>query len=387
MLSNYFNYNKIRILLIVTFISSGSVKAGNLISIPSLDAFDSVSWVLPIRKVDDDGSMIVLLSQKNIATPLFYPRLVPIFDFMDKSNSQFYTLEQLALNPGLVPRPAFRGPTQKYYLDKPGTPDQKKVLSLENRLRELEAKLFEIEARPDERPDDDELQAFILEGNDRLSAEKRIEYLSSVISEAKKKTDRRHTPKDESSTSLRPTFLEVKLPSPDFLTLPAPPTLEESERRNPIQSYRKKFARSVLKFKASVPTAQGKERPAQASDFYLTTRNLQDLLSDLNLDSALAGEVKSVAELWAQAEKDSTANPEIALGVKSILLQAKVGKARTDPFGNGELGDVSPDDKYFLIGIDKDDQTGVVTIWSKHVEVGLGENMVELTTKDVIYQE
>ena len=87
MLSNYFNYNKIRILLIVTFISSGSVKAGNLISIPSLDAFDSVSWVLPIRKVDEDGSMIVLLSQKNIATPLFYPRLVPIFDFMDMAYS------------------------------------------------------------------------------------------------------------------------------------------------------------------------------------------------------------------------------------------------------------------------------------------------------------
>ena len=96
--------------------------------------------------------------------------------------------------------------------------------------------------------------------------------------------------------------------------------------------------RSVLKFKASVPTAQGTERPAQASDFYLTTRNLHDLLSDLNLDSALAGEVKSVAELWASAEKDSTANPEIALGVKSILLQAKVGKARTDPFGNARIG-------------------------------------------------
>ena len=42
--------------------------------------------------------------------------------------------------------------------------------------------------------------------------------------------------------------------------------------------------------------------------------------------------------------KDSSSNPDIALGVKSILLQAKVGKARTDPFGQAELNDVSPDD-------------------------------------------
>ena len=132
MLSNYSNYNKISTLLFATFISFGSSKAGDFITIASLDSIDSVSWVLPIRKVDEDGSMIAFLSRKSSATPLFYPGLVPIFDFMDKSNSQFYTLEQLALNPGLVPKPAFRQPTQKYYLDKPSTTDQKKVLSLEN---------------------------------------------------------------------------------------------------------------------------------------------------------------------------------------------------------------------------------------------------------------
>ena len=147
------------------------------------------------------------------------------------------------------------------------------------------------------------------------------------------------------------------------------------------------MAKSSLRFKASVPTPQGTERPAQASEFYLTTQTLQVLLSDLNLDSALAGEVRSVAELWADAEKGSSTNPEIALGVKSILLQAKVGKARTDSLGKAQLDDVSPDDQYFLIGIDKDDQTGVITIWSKHVEVGPGENMVELTANDVIYHK
>ena len=381
-------YNKMLLLCFASLFAQGSVGAREFISLRSLDVMDSVTWISPIRNIEEDGSMIVRIKRKQTAIPLFYPQNVPLFDFMDKGNPQFYTLEQLSLNPRLGPMPVFASRKQKHAAKEPVTIESSKVRSLENRLRDLEAKLFESESKQSQRPGDDELQAFILEGNDHLSAEQRIEYLSRVISEAKQKTDRENFPIAENSAPLATNILpqEEELPNSDFLSLPPPPTIAESESRYPLQRY-SKLARSVLKFKASVPTAQGKERPAQASDFYLTTRNLQDLLSDLNLDSALAGEVKSVAELWAHAEKDSTANPEIALGVKSILLQAKVGKARTDPFGNGELDDVSPDDKYFLIGIDKDDQTGVVTIWSKHVEVGLGENMVELTTKDVIYQE
>ena len=381
-------YNKMLLLYFASLFAQGSVVAREFISLRSLGLMDSVTWISPIRNIEEDGSMIVRIKRKQTAIPLFYPQNVPLFDFMDKGNPQFYTLEQLSLNPRLGPMPVFASRKQKHAAKEPVTIESSKVRSLENRLRDLEAKLFESESKQSQRPGDDELQAFILEGNDHLSAEQRIEYLSRVISEAKQKTDRENSPIAEYSAPLATNILpqEEELPNSDFLSLPPPPTIAESESRYPLQRY-SKLARSVLKFKASVPTAQGKERPAQASDFYLTTRNLQDLLSDLNLDSALAGEVKSVAELWAHAEKDSTANPEIALGVKSILLQAKVGKARTDPFGNGELDDVSPDDKYFLIGIDKDDQTGVVTIWSKHVEVGLGENMVELTTKDVIYQE
>ena len=59
-------------------------------------------------------------------------------------------------------------------------------------------------------------------------------------------------------------------------------------------------------------------------------------------DPAIAGEVRSVAELWAKAEKNVSHNPEIALGVKSILLSAKVGRARTDPYGQASLENLSP---------------------------------------------
>ena len=145
--------------------------------------------------------------------------------------------------------------------------------------------------------------------------------------------------------------------------------------------------RTKLNLVAHKPLRDGTLKPAQASEIYLTTQDLKELLKDMTEDPAIAGEVRSVAELWAKAEKNVSRNPEIALGVKSILLSAKVGRARTDPYGQASLENLSPDDKYFVIGIDKDIETNVVTIWSKEVEVEPGENLVELTSTDVIYQE
>ena len=58
-----------------------------------------------------------------------------------------------------------------------------------------------------------------------------------------------------------------------------------------------------------------------------------------------------------------------------------------DAFGQAALEDLAPDEKYYLIGIEKDDLTDVVTIWSKEIEVSPGENMIELSSNDVIYQE
>ena len=127
--------------------------------------------------------------------------------------------------------------------------------------------------------------------------------------------------------------------------------------------------------------------PAQAAQFYLTTENLSDLFEKLNLDEALANEVQSVAELWAKAETNQFANPEVALSVKSVIIRAKVRKAMTDPFGQASLKNLSPDDTYFIIGLDQDPETEVVTIWSKQVDVAPGENSIELSSKDVIYHK
>lgn len=383
------NYNKLFWIVFASFFLKEVSFAKEFTSDLKLESMESVSWVVPIRNLQVDGSLIAWVSRNPTAIPLFYPKLVSIFEFMDQGDPNFYTLQQLAMNPKLEPRPVFPQKVTKTDFAKIETAENTQVLSLENRLRQLEAKLLQVQSKSVRRPDDKELMAFILEGNEHLTTEQRVEYLTKVISDAKQIATEGdlNVVKSNPKENLNTKSFEKSLPDKDFLSLPMPPTFEELENESSFQSPRLSTVKSVLKFKASVPTPQGTERPAQASEFYLTTRNLHDLFGDLNLERALAGEVKSVAELWAIAEKGSAVNPEIALSVKSILLQAKVGKTRTDPFGEAELDDVSPDEDYFLIGIDKDDQTGVVTIWSKPIEVTPGENMVELTANDVIYHE
>ncbi len=385
------SYNKVSFSFLLSLICSEALSAENILSHSFLDKMESAAWVYPIREIGEDGSIIVKVSEDPSAIPFFYPKLVPVFDFMDHGKTKFYTLEQLSVNPKLGPRPVFRKIENNHFDEPVDVKQDKKVLSLEARLRELEQKLLDKETQAARRPGDDELRAFILEGNEHLSPEQRLAYLSRVVTEAKQNSPapQKSSLVEINSHDLEPPF-SPSVSNPQKLSDFSTPVSSSPNDGDLIYSpglHTPDVTKSVLRFKASVPTSQGKARPAQASEFYLTTQNLQDLLSDLNLDRALAGEVKSVAELWANAEKDSSSNPEVALGVKSILLQAKVGKARTDPFGKAELNDVSPDDKYYLIGIDKDDQTGVVTIWSKHVEVTPGENMVELTTNDVIYQD
>ena len=88
-------YNKMLLLYFASLFAQGSVVAREFISLRSLGLMDSVTWISPIRNIEEDGSMIVRIKRKQTAIPLFYPQNVPLFDFMDKGNPQFYTLEQI----------------------------------------------------------------------------------------------------------------------------------------------------------------------------------------------------------------------------------------------------------------------------------------------------
>ena len=107
------SYNKVLFVCFASLICQGSVGASEFINLRSLDVMDSITWISPIRNIEEDGSMIVRITSNQTAIPLFYSKNVPLFDFMDRSGPQFYTLEQLSLNPRLVPRPVFTNRNQK----------------------------------------------------------------------------------------------------------------------------------------------------------------------------------------------------------------------------------------------------------------------------------
>jgi hypothetical protein len=268
---------------------------------------------------------------------------------------------------------------------------------LAERVRKIEQQLLGTVSSKVQRPGDDQLAAFLDQDNATLHEQAEelanlLEKLSAKPIEVKRLVQAVPPPKlsdvlvpEPPAAPLLPNLRGSAFRSPNNLPPPAKRTLSnlgfkpEGLSESPLGS--------ILKLSANVNLPGGGVRPAQASEFYVTTRNVQELLSQLKLQDAVAGEVSSLIDLWGRAEKDKAAYPEIALGVKSILLEAKVRRTRTDPYGKAAVAGLSPDEKYFLIGVDKDLETDVVTIWSKEVKVNPGENEVELTAKDVIFSK
>lgn len=346
----------------------------------------------PIREDDLDGSMIVYLRSVHSPVPLLYPKHLNFFELLDFS----------VLNSSRREAELLKKSQQAVALSKKNKSDPRMSGSshlLDFDISTREDQLFDsVHLLKREKnvplPSDEELQAFLLQSRSSDEEFSQENLLRSLL-----KDEYADNPV---SSLLSQSPIVKKVLSSEKYRLDKPGLFRSAEQRvenssvvsskTGIDSQVSPNAQplpqeTVLRLKASKPSNDGSIQPAQASEIYLTTRDLKELLKDLDAGSAIAGEVQSVAELWAKAEKNDSQNPEIALGVKSILLQAKVGRARTDPYGQASLENLPPDDQYFLIGIDKDILTNVVTIWSKQVEVAPGENLVELTSTDVIYQE
>jgi len=385
------------VILIICLNCQALSLAGN-----SLDEwFSSPLLDVPVRMDELSGDRIVELTTEKFSTPLFYPKSVSIFERMDGSLNKFYLLEQLAKNPGLIPIP------KKQSTQYPGSVAlnrQSEELNVADRERQLfDTSLLLVPKRSSPLPSDDDLKAFLAQGHqkyvspvdskDIIDNLLKDEYADHpVISLLNDSPEVKKVLKSESfnqgkqglfssaSTALQSSST---IQASSYLSPPQPPASIKEGSFQDLQF----DGRTFLTLQARKPSRDGTLQPAQASEIYLTTQDLKELLKGIGSDPVVAGEVRSVAEMWAKAEKNVSQNPEIALGVKSILLSAKVGRARTDPYGNASMENVSPDDKYFVIGIDKDVETNVVTIWSKEVDVEPGENLVELSSTDVIYQE
>ena len=367
-------------------------------------SYSSAMVQTPFRMDYLSGDKIVEISKVPSSTPLLFPKAVSIFDRMDSSLKMFYSLAELAKNPGL--RPIYKFHSHAMTVRNNQSTESTGPLNLSQREKQLfDTSLLLVPKSSHPLPSDDQLKAFLEKGRKRypppVNSKEIIDNLLKdeyadhpVISLLNESPDVQKVLKSESlnrsnkglfnsaNLALQETGRSVSL-SNSSESLPLPPASFSGEPSGNLSI----DGPTVLKLKARKPSRDGTLKPAQASEIYLTTQDLKELLKDLSADPAVAGEVRSVAELWAKAEKNVSHNPEIALGVKSILLSAKVGRARTDPYGQASMENLLPDDQYFVIGIDKDVETDVVTIWSKEVEVAPGENLVELTSTDIIYQE
>ena len=375
----------------------------------SFEEFSFTYLTPPIRFEELNGAMIVELAKKRGLMPIIYPRRESLYHWLDYGNRDLLTLEQLIDDPLLFKKPkplikknlfisqkiheiAIEGP-EDLLADQSDDPVDRAGGS---EIRDLVVNPTSVP-----RASDREFQAFLDNDEESLLPKHGDKPLARLVRQSH---DLGRVELPFASSNLSGQARE-KVPPLDreAQIYSDPKLLEEYERRvnastlgrmNSVKRNRQWISSSSdrilpgnLKLKASKRMSDGKVFPAQASDFYLTTQDLRALLKDTDVGHALAGEVSSVAEIWAHAEKNLSTNPEIALSVKSILLQAKVGRARTNPFGEASLKDLPPDEKYYLIGIDKDQKTNVVTIWSKEVEVNSGDNVVELSSSDVIYQD
>lgn len=382
---------KLPITALITFLCSTEAKVTSDFEIGS---FFSAK---PIRMEELDGAMIVRFSEgKESFVPLLYPARQTLFQWIDEGDVNLITYEQYRINPGLFVKPSpFVGKSpfvtspklESGEKNKPATSSTPSSLSPKSPVGPLPS-LSPL--RTSALPGDRELQAFMLRNRDEEKVAS-MERQPLEVRDGVPLPPVPGVPPEKAVPSLSQVFADPNL-NKEYQRLVNSSTLGKINAKRekeyaPETAVEIEAVPANLKLKASKRTKDGRVQPAQASEFYLTTQNLHELFKDMNVERALSGEIKSVAEIWAHAEKNLNTNPEVALGVKSILLQAKVGRARTNPFGEASLSDLPPDEKYFIIGIDKDENTNVVTIWSKEVEVNPGDNLVELSSRDVIYQD
>ena len=399
---------KFTALLLIVHASTSGSEAGEGLTDFSLEEMQFTFLTPPIRFEDLSGATIAELSEKKGFLPVLYPRRESLFHWLDTGDRDLLTLDQLIADPDLFKKPEPFIKKKLLVSDKVQEnieKDSENIPAGNGREQSVspvdqsKAPASVVNPIGGSRSGDQEFQVFSDNDEEGFLFQREAQSLSHLTELSKQRGGALPVP---------PRYPIKQVNSQRFQKeaqiFSDPELLEEYERRISASTLgrmssdkgRRSWNGSVvkdrgapanLKLKASKRTSDGKVLPAQASDFYLTTRDLQELLKDLDAQQALAGEVKSVAEIWAAAEKNHSTNPEIALGVKSILLQAKVGRTRTNASGHASLRDLPPDEKYFLIGIDKDENTNVVTIWSKEVEVNPGDNEVELSSSDVIYQD
>ena len=348
----------------------------------------------------DDADQIGLPAYDRFLSkpPLFYPRAANIFSWIDSAKSNWHSLQDLIDRPDLAHEVFPKLKDKDMGSDLLVAPGFSRNILDETENSEdqdaVDQYIARLTAEASNSVDENALKArMLVNPPSEEDLRKGIAFLESLRSEGQAESI-------ISPPAPSPLNLPIPdLPNPDSASLPSavspqalstpqvliePPVsplvaVPSNDQVLPDQG--------TLRVAAKVPLPDGSQRPAFASEFFLTTRQLEDLLTEAIPYPSAANDVRQLIRLWAESEKRAGGKGvKLALNVKSVLIKAQVSKVLTDFKGEAELAGLKPDD-YYLIGIDKDDETGIVTIWSKPIAVGRGENLVELSLQDVVWNK
>ena len=363
-----------------------------------LEWFDSPIFHTPYRLNDLEGAMIALLAENPSPVPLLFPSLVSPFEWIDSGDPEFLSLDELCQNPSLRP------PIKQYeHTYRSPFAESKDIwndsIDQDSPIVNKEEK-FSIQrligGNADNLPDDQQLLTFLRQGKVQLSSEEKQKILEALFSEDEQKDFIARLLKPNPTTitfESIPPAPEAAIPSapepviPEIVELTVPkieiPEAPDFSARTELPDLEKGMA--MIRLKVFKNSQAGVKLPAQASEFYLTSQNFLQVFQNLNEGEGFGDNLNGLAEFWANAEKNS--DRDKILQIQSSLVRAKVGKARTNAFGQAVFSTTQSAGKYNFIGIEKDDLKNEITIWSKQAKIESGENMVELTANDVIYQE
>ena len=125
--------------------------------------FSSSVVQTPLRMDQLSGDRIVEISRSSYSVPLIFPKSVSIFERMDGSLPNLYTLTQLASNPGLSPIHKFH--SSKKITKKSKASNLGESLNLSEREKQLfDTSLLLVPKNSTPLPSDDQLKAFLEEG-------------------------------------------------------------------------------------------------------------------------------------------------------------------------------------------------------------------------------
>ncbi len=139
-----------------------------------------------------------------------------------------------------------------------------------------------------------------------------------------------------------------------------------------------------LSMKVEVQFLNNRNRPAGFTEFFLTERDLDQILADAGIRLPEIEGIGSYAEYWARSVQRGYRFPGAAASIRNALANESILRIKTNSLGEANIENVKAG-RYFLVGCSTLGQVGVV--WSKSVDLSSGVNDLNLNLRDAAWAE